>query len=742
MRIHSSKSSRKLTGFGAASLMAAVFCASLGTGIFTFTLPLMNLDEKAGGMWLGSGFAGYFLAKLLIAPLSGSYADRKGPLPALVYSCVLGVLLPIPYLLFPEIETLYVIQFVLGLCAGTIRTASMAAIGAGTREGSLPPQFARLSAVMNSSFLVGPLLGGLLYINKDYMPVLSATAAFMGAALILFLFAVDRTPVPRPHEPTARTAKSTLASSLRILLALFGRGVGIGTLIAFYPVLLKSALQLSPGLTAALFCIPSLATVLLLPLFGRLLKNAEHMLITCLGMLISSAALYMAAGCSSLTGFVAAGALSGVGAAVSMPASMTLCANLGNRKGRNLGLANLAANTGFMLGPLLCGTLVTLSGNLATPFRISAIVGAAATLPLMYAGLRKIGLKYAAYAMPSIAAVCLLTVIPAHLTNDSDNSPEMFRYSDVAMGTVVNLTIPGKKESATEKAALEETARQTISLMHNLQKDLDHRNKLGSVGRINHAAGHKSVQVSDKAFETIQHGLDISRKSSGSFDITIGAITTTPFYYALDKSRFEGHRKLINYRLLELDTEKKKVRLPRKGMALDLGGLAKGTVIDAAANYLRQSGVKTAMVEAGGDFMVFGDRVWSIGIRNPRGEGIIGRIEVSNSSVCGSGDYYQFINPVSGGDGHRKHHIFDPALLQSSAECVATTTVAPDAETADALATTVFIMGPEKGKKFMAEFFPECSAMWILPDLSIRTTDNFPHIYKEKRDKAVTPERD
>ena len=115
------------------------------------------------------------------------------------------------------------------------------------------------------------------------------------------------------------------------------------------------------------------------------------------------------------------------------------------------------------------------------------------------------------------------------------------------MGTVVNLTIPDGDNSATRK-----TAKETVAIMHHLQKDLDHRSKLGSVGRVNHESGKKSVRVSDKAFATIKRGLEISEKSGGSFDITIGAITTTPFYYALDKSRFAGHKELINYRLLEI----------------------------------------------------------------------------------------------------------------------------------------------------------------------------------------------
>lgn len=300
------------------------------------------------------------------------------------------------------------------------------------------------------------------------------------------------------------------------------------------------------------------------------------------------------------------------------------------------------------------------------------------------------------------------------------------------MGTVVNLTLLTPVESATEQ-----TAQETITLMQNLQKDFDHRNKRGSVGRINHAAGKKSIKVSDKAFRLIERGLEISEKSNGNFDITIGAVTTTPFYYALDTDRFAQKKKLVNYRLVKTYPLEKRVKLPLQGMALDLGGLAKGTIIDAAASHLKKSGIHTAMIEAGGDFMVFGERNWIIGIRNPRGKGIIGSIEIKNRAVCGSGDYYQFITPVSPDDKNRKHHIFDPARLQSSATCIATTTVAPNAETADALATAVFIMGPEKGTVFIEKHFPDCAAMWILPDMTIRTTSGFPTIIPAEKPKAV-----
>ena len=707
--------------------MTAVFAASMGTGVFTFTLPLMNLDEKAGGMWLGSGFAGYFLAKLLIAPLSGGYADRNGIRNPLLVACLAAALLPLPYLLHPTIGTLYAIQFFLGLCAGTVRTVSMAAIGSARQGAGLSAGFAHLSAAMNSSFLLGPLLGGLLYIDKDYLPVLGTMSAFMIAALFLFLLSTDKQSCRlAPQDTPKPEIKSARGSYISIMLALFGRGMGIGSLIAFYPVLLKSELHLSPGLTAALFSVPSLATVLLLPISGRLLAGYDKRITTCCGMITSALALYLAAESSTIPAFTLAGLLSGIGAAVSMPPSMAICAELGSSMGRVLGFANMATNLGFMAGPLLCGILVSMTGHISSPFKLTAIAGVLGALPLLHEGMRRFNHKTAAHVLTGVLSLALIAIIPAHLNRQSDSdSPDMFRYSDVAMGTVVNLTMLSQVNTQTEKAA-----REAVSLMHNLQKDLDHRNKLGSIGRLNHSAGKKGTKITDKAFNTIIRGLEISRQSGGNFDITIGAITTTPFYYALDKSRFKNHRKLIDYRLVQLDKESKRVLLPKKGMALDLGGLAKGTIIDAAADYLKQSGINTAMVEAGGDFMVFGDRVWSIGIRNPRGKGIIGYIEVKDSAVCGSGDYYQFITSVSKDDKTRKHHIFDPALLESSATCIATTTVAPNAETADALATTVFIMGPENGRKFIEKYYPDSSAMWMMPDLSIRTTPNFPAIRK------------
>lgn len=391
--------------------MTAAFAAAMGTGVFTFTLPLMNLDEKAGGLWLGSGFAGYFLAKLLIAPLAGTYADRQGIKKPLLAATGLAVLLPLLYLVIPSIQSLYIIQFALGLCAGTVRTVSMTAIGSSMQGEKLPAQFAILAAVMNSSFLLGPLLGGFLYIDKSYLSVLGAMTLFMGTAFILFAFYHPLQTNIAFSQENKRTLAASGESYLYIMLALFGRALGIGSLIAFYPVLIKSGLNLAPGATGLVYSVPSLTTVILLPLCGRLLAGHSRQIVTCSGMLLSSLGLYFVAESTAVGGYIFSGLLMGIGAAISLPASMVICAKLTPHKGRSMGFANMAANLGFMAGPLFCGTIVTFTGNLATPFKLTAISGALLALPLLHRGIYKTGKEKTAHT--TVVTIGLLLLIAA-----------------------------------------------------------------------------------------------------------------------------------------------------------------------------------------------------------------------------------------------------------------------------------------------------------------------------------------
>ncbi len=289
-------------------------------------------------------------------------------------------------------------------------------------------------------------------------------------------------------------------------------------------------------------------------------------------------------------------------------------------------------------------------------------------------------------------------------------------FADIAMGGIVHIKMAGVKESFAATAA--EKAFATID---SLAEDFDHRSREGSIGRVNDAAGREPALVSADAFALIKRALDFARLSSGVFDISIGAVTTAPFYYR-EKSTVD--KSLVDYRKVVIDGDKKTVFLPEEGMALDVGGLAKGTIIDAAAGKIRQAGVAAALIEANGDFFCYGKRSWRVGVQDPRADSLLGVIEVKNAGVCGSGDYYQYDDSTVE-EGGRKHHILDPSRLTSAHKSIAVTAIAPSAELADALATTLFIMGPVKGLAFLQKL-PGCSALWVLPDRQLVASPGFP----------------
>ncbi len=321
-------------------------------------------------------------------------------------------------------------------------------------------------------------------------------------------------------------------------------------------------------------------------------------------------------------------------------------------------------------------------------------------------------------------SIVLFLLLIIFLEANTVLAQETFHRAGLAMGTIIRFTLVATNESVADQAA--DSAFAAIS---RLEKDFDHRDANGSIGRVNGAAGIKSVDITADAFALIERSLEFCDKTKGVFDITIGAITLTPNYY----ENLSGDKKsLVNYKLVQLNQEEQTVFLPKKGMALDLGGIAKGTIIDSAAAAIRrQEGISAGIVEAGGDFFCFGDKSWKVGIQHPRQEGLLGIIEISNRGVCGSGDYYQYIIEEDSGQQERKHHIIDPAKKRSATKSISVTVVAPTAEMSDALATALFIMGPEAGQAFLKDQFPDIAVLWITPDLELIKSETFPQFLIE-----------
>ncbi|MCP4765971.1 MAG: FAD:protein FMN transferase [Gammaproteobacteria bacterium] len=218
------------------------------------------------------------------------------------------------------------------------------------------------------------------------------------------------------------------------------------------------------------------------------------------------------------------------------------------------------------------------------------------------------------------------------------------------------------------------------------------------VSYINLNASIEAVSVSEELMHLLRRSIYFSKISAGAFDITYASIG-----YAYDYRKQQRPsdqvvaQKLpaIDYRHIEL--QDRKIRFNNSAVRIDFGGIAKGYAVDRAIDILQHCGISKAMVSAGGDSRIIGDREgrpWVIGIRHPRdSQEIALRLPLSDSAISTSGDYERFYIE----NGKRVHHIINPRTGRSASGSWSATVIGPDAMTTDALSTTIFILGAVEG---------------------------------------------
>ena len=314
-----------------------------------------------------------------------------------------------------------------------------------------------------------------------------------------------------------------------------------------------------------------------------------------------------------------------------------------------------------------------------------------------------------------LATILVLSIIALSVYN---KKPVETTYSRVLMGTVVDITIIGDDEARLNSAA--ETAFAEIKRLEGL---MSHYKEDSDVGRINAAAGKEAAHVSIETFEVIEAALEVSRLSSGAFDVTMGALGKVWHFTKDDgealmppsKEKVKTILKLVDYRQIILDKKNSTVKLAKEGMKINLGGVAKGYITGRAAEILKKNGVKKGIIHAGGDMVVFNERDDSphiIGIQDPRNkDNITGTIKISNAAIASSGDYERFFIK----DGKRYHHIMDPSTGFPADKSMAVTIAAKNPTFADALSTAVFVMGPIDGMKLIEEL-PDVEGLIISAD--------------------------
>ena len=229
------------------------------------------------------------------------------------------------------------------------------------------------------------------------------------------------------------------------------------------------------------------------------------------------------------------------------------------------------------------------------------------------------------------------------------------------------------------------------------------------ISRVNARAAEAPMAISAELFGLVERSLELSAASGGAFDITYDSVG-----YLYD---FRAHQRptdtqiaerlgAVDYRHVVLDHAERSIFFKTAGVRINLGGIAKGYVVERAAAMLRERGVQHALLNAGGDTRVIGDRrgqPWIVGIRHPRvADEVVTRLPLVDEAISTSGDYERYFEE----NGRRYHHIINPATGRPTEGILTVTVIGPDGTMTDGLDTAIFVLGVDKGLELI-ESYPE-----------------------------------
>jgi thiamine biosynthesis lipoprotein len=297
----------------------------------------------------------------------------------------------------------------------------------------------------------------------------------------------------------------------------------------------------------------------------------------------------------------------------------------------------------------------------------------------------------------------------------------------LVMGTFAHLKAVARNQDTAGKCV--QSAFEEIKKVDELMSDYKSDSE---ISRVNRDAFKQAVNVSASTFEVLQKSVDFSELSEGAFDITIAPLaelwrTAAEVNSVPTEAELEQARSKVGYEKLILDANEMTVRFAVDGMKLDLGGIAKGYSIDKATEAMQAGGAIGGMVDVGGDIRCFGlppegKKTWRIGLQDPAqpegGDetlgGGAGRIlmvlKLKNAAVATSGGYQRFVLI----EGKKHSHIINRDTGASAEGASSVTVISQSAIDADALATSVSVMGAEKGLALI-EKTPQTEAILITP---------------------------
>ena len=309
----------------------------------------------------------------------------------------------------------------------------------------------------------------------------------------------------------------------------------------------------------------------------------------------------------------------------------------------------------------------------------------------------------------------LLFILPCLLAIACDSgSGGPYRETAEIMGTTFSVTIDAHDDPSHAARAAFEEIRRIDRLLSTYKDDSE-------ISEVNRQASSEPVPVGADFWNVISASRDFFELSEGRFDPTIYPLmrmwgfTRRQGRIPTDEELAEA-LPLVDFRKVALDEKTHAIAFEREGMSLDFGGIAKGYAVDRAMDALMEMGVKSAIIDAGGNFYALGipggrDR-WRAGIRHPlSSDDIIARLPVADRGVATSGDYERFFEI----DGRKYCHIMNPRTGRPVEGMLSATVVAETAMQADALSTAVFVLDAEQGMRLI-ESLPNVEGILIVRD--------------------------
>ena len=281
------------------------------------------------------------------------------------------------------------------------------------------------------------------------------------------------------------------------------------------------------------------------------------------------------------------------------------------------------------------------------------------------------------------------------------NNVKLIKESRFYMGTLFDITVLHADARKAEKIidkVFDEIKR--IELM--TSKFIPN----SEVSKINQSSNENAYPISEEVYNLLKVSVHYSQITRGAFDITIGVIQDL-WNFDNEEGQIPSSGtllpllSLVGFKNIALK-ENFHVRLKKKGMKLDLGAIAKGYAVNRGIEILRNNHINNAILNGGGDLKCIGEKKqgspWEIGVRHPRDpSSIIATLKGNNQAIATSGDYQNYFvkNKV------RYHHLLNPETGWPAKGTQSATIISNNAMLADAMATAVFIMGPERGIEFI-----------------------------------------